>query len=414
MKPYMKTYMKMAQVENRLLLAAARRSLNLQENKELGQLISKDLDWEFLFVAARRHGLMPLLYKHLHSISDYRVPEYFLMRLRHEVIANAQSNLYLAGELLRVTNLFKKQGIRALVFKGVILSQLVYGENSLRQAGDIDLLIGRKHFAPAKEMLESIGYRMTPCLTAAQQLSHLSSHCEIQFMRDDGFTVLDLHWGLSPRSFRFGLVPEAVMERSQRIYFGGEEIETFSIEDIILYQCFHGTKHSWRQLESISSLSALITSSPQIDWAVVVDRASGARARRMLMLGLLLAQQVTNAPVPEFVFTKLGPDEEIRDYATQLAADLFEGNSAACNPLEIFRSSLKIMDRRSDALAGLLRSIFVPTLSDWEAMLLPETLRLFYYPYRLLRLTTLYAGSLWRRFLPSHKNTNESLAKLQS
>src|SRR6266496_180870 len=306
--------MKADQFEHKVLLLVARRSLNSPHQEELGQLISTDLDWEYVFAAARRHGLLPLLFKHLSSISNAAIPEYFLSRLKHEALSNAQSNLYLAGELLKVINLLKKRGIRTAAFKGPILSQLAYGENSLRQAGDIDLLIARKHFAPAKEILESIGYRMTPDLTAAQQMSHLASHCEIQFMRDDGFTVVDLHWGISPRSFRFELEPDAVMARCQQICVGSEKIETFAIEDLILYQCFHGTKHAWRQLESISSLSELIRSGREIDWPLVIERASRARARRMLMLGLLLAQQVNDAPVPDLVWTQLGPDEEMRKH----------------------------------------------------------------------------------------------------
>jgi hypothetical protein len=62
---------------------------------------------------------------------------------------------------------------------------MAYGEMSLRQAGDIDLLINRRDFTQARLLLESLGYEMTPRLTPAQLSSHLNNHCEIQFMRDE-------------------------------------------------------------------------------------------------------------------------------------------------------------------------------------------------------------------------------------
>src|SRR5919106_909829 len=90
--------------------------------------------------------------------------------------------LHLIGKQLKAYRLLKDNGIPVAIFKGAVLAQMAYGEVSLRQAGDIDMLIGREHFATAKSLLESLGFEMTPRLTPAQLASHLRFHCEIQFM----------------------------------------------------------------------------------------------------------------------------------------------------------------------------------------------------------------------------------------
>jgi len=54
------------------------------------------------------------------------------------------------------------------------------------------------------------------------------------------------------------------------------------------------------------------------------------------------------------------------------------------------------MDRKRDALVSALRSIFVPTLPDWQALALPSTLHPLYYAYRPLRLSKVYALSFVR------------------
>ena len=124
--------------------------------------------------------------------------------------------LHLIGKQLRVYKLFNEHGIPVALFKGPLLAEMAYGEISLRQAGDIDLLINRQHFDHARSLLESLGYSMYPQLTTAQLASHLNNHCEIQFMRDDWFTVVDLHWNLAPRSFVFRVEVDEVMSRLQQ------------------------------------------------------------------------------------------------------------------------------------------------------------------------------------------------------
>ena len=140
--------------------------------------------------------------------------------------------LHLIGKQLRVYKLFKENGIPVALFKGPLLAQMAYGEISLRQAGDIDILINRQHFDPAQLLLESLGYEMYPRADAAQLASHLSNHCEIQFMRDEWFTVVDLHWDLAPRSFVFKVKADEVMSRLQSVSLAGTMVETFGAEDL--------------------------------------------------------------------------------------------------------------------------------------------------------------------------------------
>src|SRR4029079_14034760 len=157
------------------------------------------------------------------------------------------------------------------LFKGPLLSQMAYGEISLRQDGDLDLLINRREFTQARLLLESLGYEMTPRLTPAQLTSHLSNHCEIQFIRDDWLTVVDLHWDVAPRSFVFGVKADEVMSRLQSVSLAGTTVETFGAEDLLLYQAMHGAKHLWRRLEWISCLADSLRANTEGDWNVILE-----------------------------------------------------------------------------------------------------------------------------------------------
>ena len=376
----------MQSVTNNLLLYIARRDT---DPDHLRSLIKHDLDWDYLLSLAYAHGLLPLLHKHL---ATDLVPAHVLSRLKRESVANSQNVLHLTGKQLRVYKLFRENNVPVALFKGPLLSQMAYGEMSLRQAGDIDLLINRRDFTQARLLLESLGYEMTPPLTPAQLASHLNNHCEIQFMRDGWLTVVDLHWDLAPRSFVFGVKPEDVMSRLQSVSLAGTTVETFGAEDLLLYQAMHGAKHLWRRLEWISCLAESLRATTTVNWDTLVDRSAKAHATRILALGLRLVEEFSDALVPSEVFVSVDPDKTMQRMAAQIRAQLFTTFGPA-ESTETNLYNLRIMDRKRDALVSVLRSIFVPTFPDWQSLALPASLHSLYYAYRPLRLSKVY----WRR-----------------
>lgn len=364
-------------------------------------LVEGELDWKYLRDKAAEHGMMPLLYRHLNFVCAQSVPVAILNSMRAESIANSQTCLRLFSELRKVLGLLEQNGITAIAFKGPVLSASAYGAIALRQAGDLDILIEPGAFRAAKDLLSSAGYRLHPPLTESQQSSQLRSHCEIVFL-SNGLSVVDLHWGLSPKSFHFALDPQHVIDRSKTTSIQGTSLLTFSNEDTILYLCFHGAKHYWSRLEWMSSLAEFIRSNEDINWPVVIARANEARARHMLVLGLLLAQEVGDIDVPDSVFSSCAEFESLREYAAEIQRGLFAREPGPLGSLEMFRCNLRILDRKRDAINGLLRSIFVPTISDWEALTLPAALHPLYYLFRPLRLLRKYGASHAERTRSPH------------
>ena len=377
--------------EEQILLAVARRELEPRDMKELREVVREPLDWDYFLGTAFSHGLIPLLQKNLTVAATDLVPAPVLARMKRESVANSQSVLHLIGKQLKVYRVLQDHGIGVAIFKGAVLAQMAYGEVGLRQAGDIDILIDRQHFNQARSLLDSLGYQMTPHLTTAQLASHLSFHCEIPFMRDDWFTIVDLHWGLAPRSFVFGLEAGEVMSRLQTVSLAGTEVETFSIEDMVLYQSMHGAKHLWHRLEWITSLAELIRASRDLDWDIVIQRAEAVHATRMLALGLRLVETFTDVAIPSHIFSNIDPQDALKRLATQIRARIFAVSHVNVST-ETNRFNFRVMDRKRDALVSALRSLFVPTFPDWQALALPTPLHSLYYAFRPLRLSKTY---LW-------------------
>jgi hypothetical protein len=374
--------------ENELLFCVARRSLNHDWATRITSLLNGKLDWNYLCEKARQQRLMPLLYHHLNSVDPQSVPIPVLSSMRSEFVENSKRCLYLFTELRKLLRLFDEHGISPVVFKGPVLATVAYGDIGLRQSGDIDILIEPDAFGLAKELLASAGYRMEPSLTKSQESSHLRFHCEIQFVSDD-VSVVDLHWGLSPKSFPFALDPQQVLKRSETLTIQGTSLLTFSREDTILYLCYHGSKHYWSRLEWISSLAELIRASGIIEWPEVVARAKKSHALRMLRLGLMLAEDLGQLELPAFIFPIGEETASLRKCADEFKARMF-AESQPPGAFRMFRYNLQLMDRKRDAVAGFLRSILVPTIADWRAISLPALLHPLYYGFRPIRLLSKY------------------------
>lgn len=381
------------QPEHEILFCIARRRVDCEQ---LRPLLLKVRDWEYLLNSANGHGLIPLLHKHLHALAPDLTPVNVLSLLKLQSVANTQNVLHLVGKQLKLYRELKQNGIAVAVFKGSVLAQMAYGDMSLRQAGDIDVLISRRDFDRTRGVLEALGYQMTPSLTDAQLASHLASHCEIQFVRDDWFTIVDLHWALAPKTFTFDVDTDELLSRLQTVQVAGAEIETLATEDLIVYLSMHGAKHLWRAVEWISSLGELIRSAETISWDVVLERAANARATRMLGLALRLIETVWQVEIPIRVLSTVDTDASAKKLAEQVFARIFYASGHA-DSMETNLYNLKIMDRKRDALISALRAVFVPTFTDWHALTLPPSLHSLYYAYRPLRLSKAYTTSLWRK-----------------
>jgi Uncharacterised nucleotidyltransferase len=383
--------------EQSLLLLIARRDLDAAKANEIRKLLRGSIDWNYLVETARQHGLIPLLYRHLSALQA-DVPPVEFERIKQETVENSQSVLYLIDQLRLLLNRFQDENLPVLVFKGPILSQLAYGEMSLRAAGDLDLLIERREYVRARSILESLGFQIAPSLNGAQQAAHLGFHCEIQFMRDNWFTVVDLHWSLTPKVFPFALTTNELMARAQPVSLAGVTVNTFGLEDLILFLSMHGAKHYWQRLEWISSLAEMIRSHPEIDWPALTNLARMARGVRILALGLHLAQRVGEIEIPESVFAEIDRVGTMKKVAEERMAELFKPQRREYRSVAAVRENLKIMDRRRDVFTSLVRAVFVPTISDWETLTLPKSLHLLYYVLRPFRLAGSYVAAVWQTF----------------
>ena len=130
--------------EAELLCHCARKEIECERSKQIVALLEQDLNWDKLLQMADYHHILPLVYSNLTKITPNHVPKGTLNLLRDHYFANVVKNGYKTKELLKLLKIFQAHNIRAIPYKGAILSTILYGDPLLRYYSDLDLLIFRK------------------------------------------------------------------------------------------------------------------------------------------------------------------------------------------------------------------------------------------------------------------------------
>lgn len=376
--------------EHGLLLACARVRLDPATADRIKALLTTDLDWAYLLRAAQPHGLMPLLYRHLQAIAPEAVPKTIFDHLRSRSIAVSRRNLFLTGELLNVLDVFAAHGIEAIPFKGPVLASTMYGNLSLREFCDLDILVHKRSIRPARDLLILHGYREQSALPRTREAAYVCSQNTFTLVRDAGRVAVDLHSAVAPRRYALRLDYDHLWERRETAHLAARPVPTLSPQDLLLILCWHGTKHLWERLEWICGVAEWLRRYQTVDWADIAERARIYGIQRVLRLGLRLANDLLDAPVPEREKQRAAADPAVSLLTMQACTDLFREKPGPLHPWGAARFYLKARERPADRIRYCLEGLLTPGPADWEFVPLPDSLAWFYSVLRPFRLLMTY------------------------
>jgi Uncharacterised nucleotidyltransferase len=384
--------------EFRLLLLCARTRVEPQQRELIRALDLKDLDWGFILDKARSHALIPLLYRNVSELCADRVPPAVFEQLESAYTTNAERNLVLTSELIKLLRNLESAGISAVPYKGPALAVLAYGDVKLRKFYDLDVIIRPRDIIPAKSLLEAHGYEWRPFrgqATGRKEARNFRFWHEYNFVHPDTQTNVDLHWRISSRRFPFDIDLEALWEGLKPARLLDEDIRVFPPEVLLLFLCVHGSKDLWwRRIGWICDIAELLASSPDLDWSYSYGLATQTGARRMLLLGLALARELLQTPLPEQVSAWIQADNVLQALVKHTRDRLFDQQTSPYEILEKQRFRIIVRERLRDRIPIYRHSaevILAPNIKDRELVKLPEALSALYYLVRPARL----AYKLW-------------------
>jgi hypothetical protein len=377
----------MQSTSDELLLCCARTNASNRVAARLREIAATKIDWEYLFLLARRHSIVPLVYLQLERHASDLVPAEHLNQLKKHYLENVARNTVLTAELCRLINLFAGAGIEAIPYKGPVLAQFAYGNFALRRFVDLDVIVKKSDVLKAREILLAEGYAPSKSLSLNQQELLLRTQHNMQFSRDNHRLIIELHWEVAPHLFASTVESAQLWENPATIDLNGTPVKTLSAADLLFSLCVHGSRHVWERLGWICDIAELLARH-SFDWPALLDRAARADTDRMFLLGLYLAERLLEAPLPAEVKERCDADSRLPSLADNVVEHLFNGTThVPATSREIFKYNIgvrKTIGARARYILYMLR----PTDGDLGAHSLPESLSFAYYlarPFRLIK-----------------------------
>jgi hypothetical protein len=379
--------------EKRLLVCCARLRMQRGIAEEIREIVKRPLDWDYLLHGAAENSVMPLLGRHLPALASDIVASERIERLKGACRANTMRCLLLTGELIKVLNQFRAQGIPAIPYKGPVLAAQAYGDIALREYEDLDLIICQRDLGKAHDVMLGLGYRARfPWIHSSGYAGATASLApgEYNYVDDARRIIVELHTESTLRHFPIAPDLGELSQRLVSVSLSGHPVMTFSAEDGLSALCIHGAKDIWERISWVADISELVQAGAGLDWDAVWKRAEGYRAERMVSLGLALAAGLLDAPLPVDVRSRVQKDEVATAIATELGKMLLQRRPLHLSGAARFRFRRRMI---AGALAGWrysMRLAMAPAEEDWEMMRLPRVLAPLYIALRPLRLLQKY------------------------
>ncbi len=306
-----------------LLIVCARTHLDPTHVEQLRRLAGSELDWSYLLAAAHRHGMLPLVSRHLNEQCPETVPLSWRDYLRVFVEKNVRENFLLTSELLRIAARFARDGVLAFSYKGPTLAADAFGSVALRQMVDLDLLTPHHDLLRAHDSLVALGYETSLREEDVPRGRTRRAPGQYAFTLEKSKCLVELHTERTLRYFPRPLDPARLASRSKLQRLGGQSVRVLAPEDQLLFLCVHGAKHFWDRLSMICDVAEFLRAHPDLDWDQARREADALGAGRILRLGLLLAVEMLRAEVPYEILLEAWGDAPVAFLLAQVRETLF-------------------------------------------------------------------------------------------
>jgi len=339
---------------------------------------------------------MPLVHRYLQSELDGTLPADATEDLRRVFYGNSVRNLRLSRELVRLTALLEKAGVAPLALKGPARAANAYGDVTLRQFNDLDLLVRESEAKRTVAILLGEGYAPRAGYDVGE--FDRPGAYEIGMARAGELAEVDLHRRLSPPYFPLTLDGEDLWRRAVRVEIAGTAVRTLAPADHLLYLCVHGAKHGWPMLGGICDIAELIRVS-SIDWDELSVRAERARAGRALGLGVLLAHELLDAPVPPRALEAARREPAVVRAAVTFVRYVTNPGDDGPGFWQQWSVPVRVIAGPGARMRYMAARALLPTADDRNFLRLPAALDPLYYLLRPVRVAFKEGPAAWRKLV---------------
>ncbi|MGQ9848309.1 MAG: nucleotidyltransferase family protein [Bacteroidales bacterium] len=291
-----------------------------------------------------------------------------------------QTNLVLYGEWISIWSLAKKNNINFYLYKGLALSEQLYGDALLRPTRDLDIFIDFNDIFKAHSILLSLGYtRVKPNFDLnKRQLKQIKHHLHhFSYFHKKKKVLIELHWQL--------FVPMLLMKNGGLLFknitnnLNEEYFPRYKPEVLLHYLIIHAAMHHWFKLLWLADMDSLIRGN-KINWSVFDDYTKVFDDKRMVNVSFKLLEVFFETPIPfRIVLNKT----ELKIYDIAIKSLLNRLNFLTLKRIERLKR-VYYLTLLKKSLRYKWQCWYAPmtNLEDWKTLPLPNFLFILYFIFR--------------------------------
>lgn len=306
--------------------------------------------------------------------------EIYLTKLFDEIKKVKQNNLLLYGEWKSIWSLAQKNNIKLFLYKGLALSEQLYGDALLRPTRDLDIFIDFNAIYNAHSILLSLGYiRVKPNFDLNErQLKQIKHHLHhFSYFHKKKKVLIELHWQL--------FVPSSLMKNEDLLFknitnnFNEDHFPRYQPELLLHYLIIHAAMHHWFKLVWLADIDSLIRSN-KINWSVFDDYTKVFDDERMVHVSFKLLDVFFETPIP---FHYSLNNVELKIYDVAVKSLINKQNYLALKGIKrIKRVYYLTLLKKSFWYKWQCWYAPMTNLEDWKTLPLPKFLFGLYFLFR--------------------------------
>jgi hypothetical protein len=270
-----------------------------------------DVDWEELFQAVCRNGLLALAHQHLEQQpSDDYPPPHFRQWIKQAKAINAVQMETFDDQIRPVLASLNDAGIDYLVVKGPAVARLIYPNPGLRSFTDLDLVVRERDWAAVHPLMMELGFRSVenlpepPPKLARPMVSH-----GLQYWDDEAQFLVEVHFddllesGLASRDL------EGFWQRVQTVGIEGVPFKVLSLEDQLITLSAHVHYHGYTRLSWLSDIAFIIRDhAADLDWKQLIETVRREEVQVPVYFTLRMVERLLGVGAPASAMVALRPD----------------------------------------------------------------------------------------------------------
>ena len=239
------------------------------------------------------------------------VPTVIRERLKAQSVHNKFRQLGFVAELGRVLKQFQAHHIDVIALKGPILSQLYYGDYTLRECKDLDILVCPANLQAAFGVLTDAGYTLSETLwnSPKQELIYRKTFHHYSFYHPERAIQFELHWRLNVSESEYD--HEAIWSNAVPHLLAGLPVKCLAPTDTFIYLCVHGGTHQWKRLFWLLDIARIIQKEGHDFLLQAYWQAVDQQVDRYVLSGCQLAYKLMGVQLPPSLHKAIRQDKTI-------------------------------------------------------------------------------------------------------